>query len=217
MIFQSKNLQLIVAPLEFPIMAKLDDLKAHLKSGQVYRRADLAEWSTSVDRHVKQLVESGVLTKLSGGVYAVPKQTVFGRAPAEDREVVAAFLKDDRFLLLSPNAYNSLGVGTTQLYDRTIAYNRKRHGDFVLGNRKFAFRVKPYFPRALTKEFLLVDLVNNVDQLAETKSEVLERVKQRALSMDGRRLRRAVRDYGSARTKKFFERALKHDEWRHAA
>jgi hypothetical protein len=130
---------------------------------------------------------------------------------------VARFLKDDRFLLASPNAYNSLGVGTTQLYDQTLVYNRKRHGDFVLGNRKFAFRVKPDFPRALTKEFLLVDLVNNLDQLAEAKNEVLERVKQRASSMDGRRLRRAVRDYGGARTKKFFERVLKPGDVRHAA
>lgn len=197
-------------------MTKLKDLKAHLKPGQVYRREDLTKWSTSIDRHLKQLVESGVLTKLSGGVYAVPKQTVFGKAPAKDRDVVAAFLKDDRFLLASPNAYNSLGVGTTQLYDKTLVYNRKRHGDFVLGNRKFAFRVKPDFPRTLTKAFLLVDLVNNLDQLAEAKSEVLERVKQRASSMDGRRLRRAVRDYGSARTRKFFERALKPGDMRHA-
>jgi hypothetical protein len=177
----------------------------------------LTKWSTSVDRHLKQLVESGVLTKLSGGVYAVPKQTAFGKAPAEDRDVVATFLKDDRFLLASPNAYNSLGVGTTQLYDRTVVYNRKRHGDFVLGSRKIAFRVKPDFPRALTTEFLLVDLVNNLDQLAEAKSEMLERVKQRASSMDGRRLRRAVRDYGSMRTKKFFERMLKPGDVRHAA
>jgi hypothetical protein len=198
-------------------MPKLNHLKAHLKPGQVYRRADLVQWSTSIDRHLRQLVESGVLTRLSGGVYAVPKQTVFGKAPAEDRDVVATFLKDDRFLLASPNAYNSLGVGTTQLYDKTVVYNRKRHGDFVLGNRKFAFRVKPDFPKTLTKEFLLVDLVNNLDQLAEVKSEVLERVKQRASSMDGRRLRRAVRDYGSARTRKFFERVLKPGDVRHAA
>jgi hypothetical protein len=198
-------------------MTKLNDLKAHLKPGQVYRREDLAKWSTSVDRHLKQLVESGVLTKLSGGVYAYPKATVFGKAPAEDRDVVAKFLKDDRFLLVSPNTYNSLGVGTTQLYDKTLVYNRKRHGDFVLGNRKFAFRVKPDFPRALTKEFLLVDLVNNLDHLAEAKSDVLERVKQRASSMDGRRLSRAVRDYGSARTKKFFERVLKPGELHHVA
>jgi hypothetical protein len=198
-------------------MTKLNDLKVHLKPGQVYRRENLAKWSTSIDRHLKQLVDSGVLTKLSGGVYAVPKQTAFGKAPADDRDVVATFLKDDRFLLVSPNAYNSLGVGTTQLYDQTLVYNRKRHGDFVLGNRKFAFRVKPDFPKALTKEFLLVDLVNNLDQLAEVKSEVLERVKQRASSVDGRRLRRAVRDYASVRTKKFFERVPMPGDLRHAA
>lgn len=197
-------------------MTKLNDLEAHLKPGKVYRREDLAKWSSSVDRHLKQLVNSGVLTKLSGGVYAVPKQTVFGKAPAEDRDVVAAFLKDDRFLLTSPNAYNSLEVGTTQLYDKTLVYNRKRHGDFVLGGRKFAFRVKPDFPKALSTEFLLVDLVNNLDQLAEVKSEVLERVKARASSLDARRLRRAVRDYGNVRTKKFFERALTADDLRRA-
>jgi hypothetical protein len=75
--------------------------------------------------------------------------------------------------------------------------------------------VKPRFPKALTKEFLLVDLVNNVDQLAETKNEVLERVVQRAAASDQRRLRRAVREYGNERTKKFFDRALRANE-RHA-
>jgi hypothetical protein len=189
-------------------MTKLDELKRHLKPGRVYRREDLTRWSTSVDRHLKQLVESGVLGKLSGGLYACPKETVFGQAPAKDSDVVSAFLKDDRFLLASPNAYNSLGVGTTQLYDKTVVYNHKRHGDFQLGGRKFAFRVKPRFPKSLTKEFLLVDLVNNVDQLAEAKNEVLNRVTQRLTSSDGPRLRRAVREYGSERTKKFFERAL---------
>ena len=190
-------------------MTKLDELKRHLKPGQAYRRADLARWSASVDRHLKALVESGALRKVSGGLYVVPKQTAFGPAPASDKDVVSAFLKDDTFLLASPNAYNSLGVGTTQLYDKTIVYNHKRHGEFQLGNRKFAFRVKPRFPKSLTQEFLLVDLVNNVDQLAETKDEVLKRVAKRAAESDQRRLRRAVRAYGSERAKKFFERALK--------
>lgn len=198
-------------------MTKLQELKRHLRPGQVYRREDLTGWSTSVDRHLKQLVESGVLKKLSGGLYAYPRKTAFGPAPAKDSEVVGSFLKDDRFLLASPNAYNSLGVGTTQLYDKTVVYNRKRHGDFVLGGRKFAFRVKPDFPTSLTKEFLLVDLVNNLDQLAEAKTEVLERVKKRAVLLDARRLQRAVRDYGSVRTKKFFERALRPHEPTHAA
>ncbi len=48
-------------------MIKLDDLKRHLKPGQAYRRADLARWSTSVDRH-------------AGGLYVYPKETAFGPA-----------------------------------------------------------------------------------------------------------------------------------------
>jgi hypothetical protein len=190
-------------------MTKLEQLKRHLKPGHAYRRAELARWSTSVDRHLKQLVESGTLKKLSGGLYAYPKETAFGPAPASDKDVVGAFLRDDTFLLASPNAYNSLGVGTTQLYDKTVVYNHKRHGEFQLGNRKFAFRMKPRFPKSLTQEFLLVDLVNNVDQLAEAKDEVLKRVAERAASSDRRRLQRAVRTYGNERTRKFFDQALR--------
>ena len=192
----------------FQAMGKLDELKKHLKPGQVYRRADLVCWSTTVDRHLKQLVGSGTLKKLSGGIYAYPKKTAFGLAPASDEDVVSAFLKDAPFLLASPNAYNSLGVGTTPLYDKTVVYNHKRHGEFQLGSRRFTFRVKPRFPKSLTREFLLVDLVNNLDQLAEAKDEVLKRVVECVTELDQRRFRRAVRDYGSERTKKFFERML---------
>lgn len=39
-----------------------------------YRRADLARWSTSVDRHLKELVESGTLKKLSGGLYVYQRR-----------------------------------------------------------------------------------------------------------------------------------------------
>lgn len=192
-----------------PSMTKLEELKTHLKPGQAYRRADLIRWSTSVDRHIKQLVEGGVLKKLSGGLYVYPKETAFGPAPASDRDIVGAFLRDHRFLLASPNAYNSLGVGTTQLYDRTVVYNHKRHGEFQLGGRRYAFRVKPRFPKSLTTEFLLVDLVNNLDQLAETKDEVLKRVWERAVAADKPRLHRALREYGNVRTKRLFEHAWK--------
>ncbi|GLH77033.1 hypothetical protein SSBR45G_19410 [Bradyrhizobium sp. SSBR45G] len=153
-------------------------------------------------------MESGTLRKLSGGLYVYPKETAFGPAPPSDKEVVTAFLKDKTFLLASPNAYNSLGVGTTQLYDKTVVYNHKRHGEFQLGNRKFAFRVKLRFPKSLTREFLLVDLVNNVDQLAEAKEEVLKRVAEHAAKADPKLLSRAVREYGNERAKKFFDRAL---------
>ena len=83
-------------------MNRLDELKARLRPGQAYRREDLAQWSKAVDRHLRQLVTEGTLTKMSGGLYYRPKQTAFGAAPAEDEELVTAFLKDDRFLLASP-------------------------------------------------------------------------------------------------------------------
>jgi len=192
-------------------MTRFEALKTHLRPGEVYRREDLARWSNAIDRHLVRLVAEGTLTKLSGGLYAYRKDTVFGKAPAEDDKLVGTFLRDHRFLLASPNAYNTLGVGTTQLYDKTVVYNHKRHGVFSLGGRTFDFRVKPTFPRALSPEFLLVDLVNNVDRLAESKKEVLARVKERASSCDVSRLQRAARDYGNVRTKKFFAETLKAD------
>jgi hypothetical protein len=71
--------------------------------------------------------------------------------------------------------------------------------------------VKHAFPRKLSPAFLLVDLVNNMNHLAERKSEVLARVKEYAASHGVPRLQRAARDYGNVRTKKFFAEALKAD------
>ena len=155
-------------------------------------------------------MNDGTLTKLRGGLYLYPKDTVFGKAPPEDDKLVGTFLKDDRFLLASPNAYNSLGVGTTQLYNKTVVYNHKRHGEFTLGGRKFDFRMKPSFPKTLSKEFLLVDLVNNLNQLAENKQEVLARVKECAASYDMSRLQRAARNYGKVGLKSFSSQTQLH-------
>lgn len=186
-------------------MDKLQELKKHLKRGQVYRRADMSKWSASVDRHLSALVQDGTLQKLSQGLYHYPEQTAFGQAPPEDHVMVRRFLKDDRFLLTSFNAYNALGVGTTQLYNQKTVYNHKRHGEFILGGKAFSFRVKPHFPLRATPEFLLVDLVNNLELLAEDPLEVLEKVKKKAAAMDGGKLRRSLREYGNARAKKLLE------------
>ncbi|MBP9692342.1 MAG: hypothetical protein KBD90_03310 [Alphaproteobacteria bacterium] len=189
-------------------MHTLDQVERHLHPGAVYRRADLAKWSKAVDRHLQQLQKKGVLTKLSGGLYYYPKKTAFGEAPANDHTLVASFLKDTRFLLTTPNAYNALDVGTTQLYNETVVYNHKRHGRFQLGGRVFDFRMKPHFPSKLNPEFLLVDLVNNMERLAEDKEQVLNNVKKKALSMNVKALSKAVFQYGGARTRKFFAEVL---------
>ncbi len=185
-------------------MNNLTALKNHLRQGQVYRRADLLAWTNAVDRHLRQLVDDGTLTKLSGGLYYYPKQTSFGAAPADDAKLVEAFLNDHRFLMTTPNAYNALGVGSTQLYNETVVYNHKRHGRFKLGKRNFDFRIKPHFPKTLSEAFLLVDLVNNVDRLAEEKSAMLEGVAKKAHEVDPKVLGKAVRDYAGVKAKKFF-------------
>jgi hypothetical protein len=194
---------------------KLQELSKHLRPGRVYRREALLRWSTAVDRHLKQLLEMGKLTKLSTGLYLCPETTVFGNAPASEHELVEAFLKDNRFLVTSPNAYNALGVGVTQLYNETVVYNHKRHGEFSLGGRVFKFRRKPHFPKQVTPEFLLVDLVDNLDRLAEDRTAVLAKVKRNAARFDAKTLSRTARDYGMVKTKKFF--ASLHEESAHAA
>ena len=101
-------------------MSALVELKRHLRPGQVYRRKDLARWSTAVDRHVRQLVDEGRLEKVSAGVYMAPRKTRFENAPAEPQKLIETFLRDDRFLVVSPSALNSLGVGTTQLHNEAV-------------------------------------------------------------------------------------------------
>jgi len=92
-------------------MSKLSDFKKHLKRGKVYRRGDLEQWSTSVDRHLKELLKLEELQKVGSGLYYYPKQGAFGNVPADDEMLVKIFLKDDYFLLTTPNDYNRIGSG----------------------------------------------------------------------------------------------------------
>ena len=183
-------------------MTKLKDFRNNLKAGEVYRREDLEKLSKSVDRHLKELLEEAVLVKLSQGLYYMPKVSVFGKTPPDETALVTAFLKEKRFLLTSLNAYNSLGVGTTQLYNERIVYNHKRHEVVKLGGRTFNFKKRPDFPLKASQEFLLVDLVNNLDQLSEDQNKILERVKSRVLLVNKTQMKRSLTRFGNVKTKK---------------
>ena len=190
-------------------MTALDKVKNQLSPGAVYRRSDLLQWSNAVDRHLEQLQNEDVLRKISGGLYYCPKTTAFGKTFPPDRVLVEAFLNDSRFLMFSPSAYNSLGLGTTQLYNDTIVYNHKRHGVFRLGNRAYHFIRKHHFPKKLSDEFLLVDLVNNVSRIAEDKGQVLELVVGKSKTMDQDKLNHAIIEFGGVRARNFFALHLK--------
>lgn len=179
-------------------------LGKHVRAGKVYRREDLLPYSTSVDRELQRLVATGTLRKLSQGLYYKPKMNVFGEVPPEEKDLLAAFLRDKNFLSFNPSIYNSLRLGTTQLYNKTIVYNHKRHGQFRLGNRTYDFRVKHRFPKPVqvTPEFLLVDMLNNLADLAEDESEVLDHAQRRLTHFDQKLLKKTLSDYGSVATQR---------------
>lgn len=180
----------------------VSDLLGQLQPGRVYRREDLARLSNAVDRHLRVLVAGGKLKKLATGLYHVPKTSAYGPLPPADEKVVEGFLRDKAFLVFSPSAYNTLGLGTTQLYNRTLVYNHKRHGLFRLGNRQFDFRVKPRFPKKLSPEFLFVDMLNNMDELAEDRDAVLVEARKKMSAFDQSRLRKAVASFANVATRK---------------
>lgn len=182
-------------------MTKVTELQNRLRQGTVYRRSDLSQWSNAVDRHVRKLVQEGVLQKLSTGLYYYPEESVFGSVPPDEEKLVRAFLKDDYFLVISPNDYNTLGVGTTQLYNTRLVYNHKRHGEFILGGKTYSFRIKHRFPKKPSPEFLLVDLVNNLSNSADDRVVVMANIVQKLKKFNLKRLQRYVKEFGNVRTK----------------
>ncbi len=187
----------------------MDLLRQHIKQGQVYRRSDLEYYSTSIDRHLAQLVSEGTLVKLNQGLYYSPRQSKFGMVPPDDHDLVKCFLKDDDFLLVSPNTFNSLGLGLSQLYNTTWVYNHKRKGELQLNGRTFEFKLKNTFPKKITKEYLIVELLNNFDSLAEDEAKVLARLPNILCDLKVDALMRATQQYGTGKTKRIMKSMLR--------
>lgn len=189
---------------------KVTPLVRHVRAGKVYRREDLMPYSTSVDRELQQLVAQGKLQKLAQGLYYKPRKNVFGEVPPDESELLTAFLKDKNFLSFNPSVYNSLCLGTTQLYNKTVVYNHKRHGLFELDQRRYDFRMKSRFPKPsqVTSEYLLVDMLNNLSDLAEDEEQVLAAVRRKLSEFDQPRLQRALEQYGSAATRRLMKPRL---------
>ena len=177
-----------------------------LHAGKVFRRKDLAASLPSVDRALGRALKAGLLRRVAQGLYYVPRHTPFGEAPPSEEDLVRSFLDDDYFLLFNPSIYNSLGLGTTQLYRRNVVYNHKRHGVFNLAGFEFDFRDKARFPARdqVSREYLLIDMLNNLDQLAEDTDALLATVRRKLDTFDTARLEKALHDYGSARTRRLF-------------
>lgn len=151
------------------------------------------------------LTKDGSLVKLSQGLYYAPLFSKFGMVPPEDKLLVESFLKDNDFLMVKPNLYNTLGLGLTQLYNTTWVYNHKRKGEFKINGKTFEFKIKSSFPNQLTKEFLLVDLLNNLDELAHDKDQTIKNLPIILNDINDDDLMRVTQQYGSGKTKQMLK------------
>ena len=178
-------------------MKNAEKLKNSMSPGRVYRRQELEGFSTAVDRDLKTLVDCAEVKKLSGGLYYRPRRNAFGVTPPEDGDLVRSFLKTDDFLLTSFNHFNQLGLGLTQVYSTYVVYNHRRTGEFNLGGKRFKFRMVPSYPRKLSKEFLLVDLLNNLRRLPDDTAGVLKNLKTRLGEFNPSKVQACLDRYGS--------------------
>ena len=187
---------------------KRDNVLSHMKSGVVYRRVGLLPYSNNLDRDLNTLVNQNKLKRPAPGLYYKPKTSRFGLLPPSDEALVKAFLKKP-FLMYSWNDYNTLGLGLTQLYNQVVVYNTERHEEVTLGNRKFAFkRPNNGFPARLTREFLLVDLLNNAKYLTEDVNGLESKIKTKLGEFDPTLLLQLAEQHGKVYTRKLIAALL---------
>ena len=187
--------------------SKVETLFNKMTAGLVYRRTDLEKYSNAVDRHLQALVSSNRVLRLSAGLYTKPKESAFGALPPTDHELVSAFLKDDRFLITSFNNFTQLGLGLTQLYNNKIVYNYRRHGEFELSGQLFYFKRIPRFPKLLSREYLLIDMLNNLKNLAEESDLIVKSFFENKDKFDQKKIMSLSKLYSSAKTRKILEKA----------
>ncbi len=182
---QSKSLQL---------------LKNYLKPGTVYRRKDLISLSSNIDRHLAALVKEGFLKKLQHSLYLCPENSIYGEVLPSDQELLKKYLKDENFVVYGLSVFNALGLGTNQLYNKIIVFNRKRVGEATIAGRTYYFHRWREAPKKLSKEFLVVELLNRMNSLAENKEEVLINLKNKLHTFEQDELKYSVEHYGTLST-----------------
>lgn len=176
--------------------------------GRVFRTRELASISSNPTRTAKRWVEEGLCTRLRNGLYAIPQKTKFGCAPPDRRDLLQAFLAGAPFVVTGPPAWNTLGLGSTQMFAHTLVYNPKRSGLFNLDGRTFDLR-RIRFPEHPCVEWFVVDLLENLKSVcldrSETEQSLVERIAEG--TFDPKALTRMSDEYGTKATQALIRRA----------
>lgn len=189
-------------------MNSLAKMKKKLKSRVTYRRKDFTSLSSNVDRYLKKMVSEKSLMKIQNGLYMCPEETPFGKALPEETKLLKTFLKDDRFVVYDLNQFNSLGLGLTQLHNKRVVFNRKRHGKFQFNGRAYSFYRWREAPKTLSKEFLYVEFLNRFSKLAEDDKKNENLLKKKINQLDKTKLQNIANKYGKESTKKKLQSIL---------
>lgn len=96
--------------------------------------------------------------------------TRFGPAQPDRHALLRAFLGGEEFVITGPPVWNSLGLGSTQMFAHPLVYNRKRTGLFDLGGRTFDLR-RVRFPDWPGVEWFVVDLLENLASVGLDRTE----------------------------------------------
>lgn len=184
-------------------------VQVSLEPGKVYRTADFRRWSANPRRLASRLEREGLVRRLGHGLYYAPRKSRFGPVPPTDQELLDRLLDGSPWVLTGPTAWNSLALGSTALFARTLVYNTKRTGLFELGNRTFDLR-RVAFPRAPSAEWYVIDLLRHADE-AGVARDTLERHLARALAarrFDPERLSEMAVRFGTRAEQDLLRRAM---------
>lgn len=189
-------------------MNSLERIQKMLKPRVTYRRKDFIHLSSNVDRCLKKLILKKNLVKIRNGLYMCPENTSFGEALPSETQLIKTFLKDDRFVVYDLNQFNSLDLGLTQLHDKKIVFNRKRHGNFQFNGQTYSFYRWREAPKTLSKEFLYIEFLNQFDQLKEDSKKHKKLLKKRIGALNQKKLQQIANKYGKESTKKKLQSIL---------
>jgi len=131
-----------------------------VEAGRVYRTGHLRRWGANPTRLAARLERSGVLRRLTHGLYYAPRRSKFGEVPPSAEALLDAFLQGTAYVLTGPSRWNALGLGSTALFRYPLVYNMKRSGRLNIGGRTFDFR-QIAFPAAPPAEWFVVDLLRH--------------------------------------------------------
>lgn len=181
----------------------IDLNKAKLLAGKCYSRHEILARLNNNKYLLNRLIESRYIKRAYRGIYYRPKVSRWGELAPDDSLLIKCFLSSDKFVLYSPGIFNSLGLGTTQLYNCVWVINTKKSGKFKLGWKEFDFFKWNDAPKKLSFEFLVVEILNKIDYLAEDKNMIYRNLKKKLPSYNKSKILKAAKKYGIKSTQKW--------------